>query len=233
MGKAFLKNTIKNNRPLFSAIVAFNSNATRVLTSTDSSALSTTGQLFAQSGLLESTMASTRGRKRLNAMLPTLLNDIPADWFLDFMEPRTRLALLDVSTLQRLAMHLGLAANAKAVAQCIMRPQVQAIKEAYGEDGYQFAVKRAPFLTVDCSTLLPEPETVCDLPERIHQQGHMGIALCFAQEPKQLRQWIELTLPKEFTRTPDKGAANADAIWTVIRRLLTKEVAPEWAPCFV
>lgn len=235
MGKAFLKHIIKSNRQLLTAIVAFNASTACTLRSNkglDTNLLTPQGKAFLDAGLFEKAMESERGKKRLCSLLPLLVEDAPESWFLDFMVPRSRLALLDAHTLRKLAEYLGLAVNAGEVSRCIMKAQVNSIKETFEEDGYMFAVKRASFLTGDCSGLIPAVEGA-DLNERILRQGYAGIALCFAQEDKTLLKRLQIILPRDFFSTPPQGTkVDIDALWKVIRRILLKEVAPQWAPCF-
>ncbi|WP_290922195.1 SctK family type III secretion system sorting platform protein [Halodesulfovibrio sp.] len=248
MGKAFLKSTIKTNAPLMEAIIAFHSRKIEgVLTDPYlSNSLSPVGKYVHASGALNVMLRSRRARQRLTTNLHDLTTNLPETWFLEFMEPQSRLALLEPDTLRMLADYLGLTLNAGTIARTIVKSHVVSIKKQFGKKGYLFAIKRAPFLLSDNAELsalasalaLPDTPSTADsetsLAHRIRTQGQLGIALCLTNEAPHLTQWLSVSLPKAMLQTHsiELGSSDKSTLWKTVYRLLTKEVAPQWAPCF-
>lgn len=248
MGKAFLKSTIKTNAPLMEAIIAFHSRKIeRVLTDPYlSKSLSPVGKYVHASGALNVMLRSRRARQRLTTNLHDLTTNLPETWFLEFMEPQARLALLEPDTLRMLAEYLGLTLNAGAIARTIVQSHVVSIKKQFGKKGYLFAIKRAPFLLNENAELTalaralvlpdspPAQDNETELTHRIRTQGQLGIALCLTNETPHLTQWLSVSLPEAMLQTHSikLSSPNKSILWKTVYRLLTKEVAPQWAPCF-
>jgi len=248
MGKAFLKSTIKTNAPLMEAIIAFHSRKIETVLTDPylSKSLSPVGKYVHASGALSIMLRSRRARRRLTTNLSDLTTNLPESWFLEFREPKTRLALLEPETLRMLADYLGLALHAQTIARTIVKSHVSKIKKSFGKKGYLFAIKRAPFLLRNSAELaavadaLMSPQCTraagseTELVHRIRRQGQLGVALCLSQEAPQLVQWLSVSLPETMLQTHSVQLApeNSAILWKTVYRLLTKEVAPQWAPCF-
>lgn len=229
MSKAFLKQVIKTEPLLMEAVLSFHCQAA---TWVEASHLTAAAQQLERCGLLDIARQSRRGTARLAAHLPLLATSAPDRWFLEFMDVRSRLALVGSKTLLLLADYVGLGLNSAAIAQVVLQSQVRELKSMFGEAGYTFAVKKAPFMI---GSRVPTFRTHdAPLEERIRLQGRACIALCLNEQPQTLRQRLALALPQGFLRL-DGIAASAqhpDAAWPLVRRILLKEVAPQWAPCF-
>ncbi|MCG8530929.1 MAG: Yop proteins translocation protein K [Desulfovibrionales bacterium] len=233
MNRVFVKSMLKENPELLEMALMFNLDAPETV---HDDWLSGYGKELKESGALEVMQNSPRGYARLSERLNALTGGSASGWFLDFSTPRRRMALLPEETILNLCTDLGLSINAKYVARTIFRPQVQALKATFGSRGYAFAVKRAPFLLGDCSDLLPPPDSGSGLVHRIREHGRLGFALCFASEPAALRDRVQMQLPAGFMDVSSFTGdihETADRVWPVLRTLLMKEVAPEWAQFFV
>lgn len=106
-------------------------------------------------------------------------------------EPRgRRLALLDVTTLRQIAVRAGALLHAKAIRHVVLRDRVLAVRALLGEDGHNFALKRAPFLSLPAR--LPDPQDPAAVIER---DGLSCLAAWLAREPEALAQRVRLRFP--------------------------------------
>ncbi|MEZ5581702.1 MAG: SctK family type III secretion system sorting platform protein [Candidatus Competibacteraceae bacterium] len=67
------------------------------------------------------------------------------DYWYDFADRRARLALLNGRPLERLCLYLGLALRSTELRSELRGDRLRPVKQAVGEDGFAFAVKRLPF----------------------------------------------------------------------------------------
>jgi hypothetical protein len=116
--------------------------------------------------ILERLRHCQRTAHRLSRYLLTHFELDDQYWFA-FTNPIHRIALLNSSSLIKLVFYTGLTLNADPIRRAVGRCEVVNLKKAIGEEGYLFAVKRAPFLW-------PTPKNVDTLPT----------------DPYQLRQYL-------------------------------------------
>lgn len=104
-------------------------------------------------------LAKLRSSRRVKARLSRhLLSQLKLEghyWF-DFGQPGARLTLLDSEQLLKLVFYCGLTLDATRVQQTVLRQEVLRIKNAIGEPGYQFALKRAPHIGPLPASLVPQ-----------------------------------------------------------------------------
>jgi hypothetical protein len=122
-------------------------------------------------------------------------------WF-EFTDPVNRIALLNSPSLIKLVFYTGLTLNADPIRRAVGRCEVVNFKAAIGEEGYLFAVKRAPFLW-----LTPEnADTLPSNPNQLHQ--HLisaGIAYLdniFYHHSPALTQRLWWKFPKSWHCSP-------------------------------
>lgn len=173
-------------------------------------------------------LASSRGEQRLSELIQqrfALAGD-----YADFAQPRLRLALLDAATWNRLLAVAAPTMVSPLVAREIRRDAVLSWKQALGDTGYLFAVKRA-------STLIPQQTlaevlnefdtTAAKSPDRLRWRP---LELCFSGEPAALVNRIRIKFPREaelnFTRPVD--ASRKEAAWRILKKLLLSEVDASW-----
>lgn len=237
----FLRDLARTKHPLLNGIVRFNTRlAERVHTDTGS-ALSTF--LPAQSSF---------AALRLGAVMPQIFGQETGAWVLDFRQPSRRIALLPPGLLIRLAHWYGLAVFRKETCGLIGREAVTELQQRVGEEGHLFALRRAELLTGNRVYAPDDPEeNQIPLPERIERVGRQviiacvyGTHACFStsstdtvscdtETGRLLCARLAPTLPKGFLE-PLVGAElpPALAVWPIVRKLVTKEIAPSWAPFF-
>ncbi len=159
------------------------------------------------------------------------LDPLGEPWFVDFTEPRRRLALLPSEALERLALFVGAALRSAWLAGLVQRDQVLAARQALGEEAYLFGLKRARFLLGD----LPSAGQECCADEAV-ATGWRTLLDCFLCEPKSLLDRLRLKLPVGLE--PRVALASADVLrsrdtaWRMASKILLKEAGPQWLPCF-
>ena len=178
--------------------------------------------------------ASSNGERRLATW-------IAEHWQLDsafqhnFDVSRHRIAMLSPQQLESLILHGGAAIHADFITRNIDRATQSAYKNLLGPDVYNFALKRAGFLTGGLPKALLDVQIESgNVAESLLHVGLQCVVTCLHDAPAELRQRVELMLPPDFPAYRDvpPTADHVDAIWTFVKRLLLTEIAPELNTCF-
>lgn len=178
-------------------------------------------------------MHSKRGRARV------LEKNHPQKWFLDFSSPLSRLCLVQTNDLLRVADYLGLLLHATDIARQITRQAVGRVTERFGKQGYTFALRRCRTLSVSRQSvailrnkLTRHVAEETDIVDRVTRHGQMLVADVLGENPPQLLERLNLPenlRPNEVFRLEAQEKEQAAALCYAI---LTREVAPQWAPYF-
>lgn len=157
----------------------------------------------------------------------------------NFSEESQRLALLDTVTLERLCLLFSAAVHAEELARVIAREQVLDLRREIGADVFSYALKRGRYQIGALRDILTVPTSFGTLGRRIGILASSLPALTASEWPEALK---ELTM----RRTPCFNGVSSSteafcpalqreqrrALWFTMKKLLLREVAPEWAPCF-
>ncbi|ABM30001.1 SctK family type III secretion system sorting platform protein [Nitratidesulfovibrio vulgaris] len=176
--------------------------------------------------------------------------------FWDFAEESRRLALLPAPAVDRLALTFGAALHGNAFAVLVRRDDVLALRTALGEDLYAYGLHRGRYqlggVRRHFSPLRDAERTGEGIARRIRTDGLTALGVCIARWPDVLRRrlvWPDSMSGISSGNTPDDITADIISgtsprwdearrqaawpdIWFSLRKLLLKEVAPQWAPCF-
>lgn len=176
--------------------------------------------------------------------------------FWDFAEESRRLALLPAPAVDRLALTFGAALHGNAFAILVRRDDVLALRAALGEDLYAYGLHRGRYqlggVRRHFSPLRDAERTGEGIARRIRADGLTALGVCIARWPDVLRRrlvWPDSMSGISSGNTPDDITADIISgtsprwdearrqaawpdIWFSLRKLLLKEVAPQWAPCF-
>lgn len=217
---AFIHELLESNTELFQLICAFNGNP-QTKNIPDWFPQETTQAL----------LSSPRSRRNLMRIsYEKQAPDLPA--FYDFRNPRLRLALIEPEILRQLTLWSGAAIQAQTIAKVIDRKTRGEIRTLLGEKGFEWALKRAALF----STLLPPLNLSTGLhpTQAIWQGGQASIQACVSGMPDAFGQRILPKLPKELNwdLTYRVKPETRDATWRFVGRILLKEIAPKWQPCF-
>jgi hypothetical protein len=164
---------------------------------------------------------------------------LPDGRWLDFREPRHRLALLDGASLDRLTLLVGAAACHPLLSRFVLGEEVRQLKDRLGPDVYAFALGTAPFLVGPApehpglDRIDPIPTPVADPAVTLRLMGRAYVRHCLHDAPEPLWQRLESKLPPAPGPLPGPFTFAPDRAWRLVYRVLTREAAPQWAPCFV
>ena len=184
------------------------------------------------------------GERASEATAPgTPASGTPPVPFWDFAEESRRLALLPAPAVDRLALTFGAALHGNAFAILVRRDDVLALRTALGEDLYAYGLHRGRYQLGGVRRHFPPlrdaERTGEGIALRIRADGLTALGVCIARWPDVLRR--RLVWPDSMSgiisgTSPRWDEARRQAawpdIWFSLRKLLLKEVAPQWAPCF-
>lgn len=159
----------------------------------------------------------------------------------NFETSSRRLALFAPEHLIQSANLAGIALNAPKIQKVILKHEVLAMRRDLGEDGYRFALKKAPFLLGNLEFPVPRQTDEQSLPEYTEVCGRQLLHACFYGEPTSIIQRLQFKFPKNGgldldpnQRVGDKQRAwrnlKKESAWRIIKKILTHEVHPQWAP---
>ncbi len=156
------------------------------------------------------------------------------DTFWDYVEESRRLALLDVETLAALSVVAGVALHAPDIARVLRREEVQALRSGIGENMYRYALRRGQYQLGGVLRLFARMHLSLPLTERCVLHGSMAPRFVAARWPAELAEHFLSKLPPllKEAEMPALDEAETRDIWLALKKLLLREVAPSWAPCF-
>ncbi len=154
--------------------------------------------------------------------------------FWDYAEESRRLALLDAETLAALSLVAGVALHAPEIARVLRREELLNLRAGIGEDLYRYALCRGQYQLGTVRRLFAQLDLSFPLAERCALHGSMATRLVAARWPEELAKRVFLALPPlpEGREVPAFSEAEVREVWIALKKLLLKEVAPSWAPCF-
>ncbi|CAM2005073.1 SctK family type III secretion system sorting platform protein [Acanthopleuribacter pedis] len=163
------------------------------------------------------------------------------DFCYNFEASSRRLALFAPENLIQSAKLAGIALNAPKIQKVILKHEVLAMRRDLGDDGYQFALKKASFLLGNLEFPVPRQTDDQTLAEYTDACGKHLLNACFYGEPTSVIQRLQFKFPKgegldldPSQRVSDKQRAwrnlKKESAWRIIKKILTHEVNPQWAP---
>ena len=153
--------------------------------------------------------------------------------FWDYAEESRRLALLDRETLAALCLVAGVALHAPEIACALRREDVLTLRSGIGEDMYRYALCRGRYQLGSVRRLFAGLHPSLPLAERCALHGSMAPRLVAALWPEELAERFLPSLPPlPGGELPSFSEGEIREIWNALKKLLLKEVAPSWAPCF-
>ena len=153
----------------------------------------------------------------------------PEEGFWDFTDESRRLAFLSAEELERLGKVFGVCVHAAELARIITREPVLALREALGEPLYRYGIQRGQYQLGSVRQFFLSRDVREPLLERMQRHGRLAIAICRAPWPAALKERAAENIEDA---PPSVSPAVQRAVWFGLKKLLLKEVAPQWAPCF-
>ena len=235
MDQRFLADTVCRRASLFDAMVEFN--RSRLLASGPSPALSFC--LKNAPALLNDPAVR---RACANASPET---GFPGWW--DFSEETQRLVLLPAEALHRLAFCFSAAVHAEELALVLDRERVRELRTCMGDDIFSYAIRRGRYQIGSLRQGIMAHLPPLPLLERVLLLARTVLLLMAEPWPERLRQlWQEKLLQMDrlfpssffsedaapFGPLPQLSREQRRALWFTLKKILLREAAPQWAPCF-
>lgn len=163
----------------------------------------------------------------------------PQKGYWNFSEESQRLALLDSGTLEKVGLLFSAAVHAEELSHLIARDSVLEMRQAIGADVFSYALKRGRYQVGSLRGALLVPASLGTLEQRIRMLASVSMAIISSGWPEELRALAASRLPRpgdssgpEEPFSPELPREQRRALWFTMKKLLLREVAPEWAPCF-
>ena len=108
------------------------------------------------------------------------------------------------------------------------------MRHALGEELYRYALHRGQYQLGGVRRLFARLHPSLPLAERCALHGSMALRLVASGWPAELARRFFSKLPDApLTQdVPEFGEAEIRDVWIARKKLLLKEVAPAWTPCF-
>lgn len=172
--------------------------------------------------------------------LETLQASRPLFW--DFAEESRRLIFLSHDELTTLILYFGVAIHASRYAHLVNHADVVALRHALGSEAYTYGLVRGRFQLGSIAKFFKARSqgignseqiyTVDDIVQSIKRDGDVALALCMARWPQALQNHACALLGRHISPIIDADDATVRGVWFALKKLLLREVAPQWAPCF-
>jgi len=192
---------------------------------------------WARGWLPEAVWESLQNHKAVEKRLSRLILrrfGLQDSFIFDFDDPLRRLALLAAPDLGRLLMYTGICLNAGFIARTVGRESVVRIKTAIGEQGYRFALRKAPFLIGRMRFSLAGDLPAENFGHRISSCGIICLLTAFSEQPDALKKRLALKLPRERADgfKADTCAGERRSARTLVEKIYRNEVATVCGTCF-
>jgi len=231
MDQRFLDEVISRRPELFSAIADFN--RAQQEEPAMCPALSSLGEMG------EALHRDPVIRRELEKRYPSTT---AADGWWDFSEESCRLLLLDDCTVTRGALFFSSAVYAEELARVIDRKQVLELRELLGEEILHYALRRGRYQIGSQRDFLLRHTPEGALAERIKALAGFILLRMADSWPAPLRAIWKARLERSALFSEAYSSAEVSlfplpqeqrrALWFTLKKLLLREAAPQWAPCF-
>lgn len=227
MRSQFIAETLARKPQLFNAILAFNKNLHVALIPGELAQLGPVGEQLWKDTVFRHAYPTT-------SQLPTFWN---------FADEVHRLILLDDDTLHKLGLYFSAAVHGELLAHTLDRSSVSRLHVSIGKDVYAYALKRGRFQIGSLRSILLAQTQGLPLDQRIISLAQSTLIVSSATLPEKLRirqleRIINIFRSSSDDETiipqtlPQLNHEQMRTLWFTFKKLLIKEVAPQWAPCF-
>ncbi len=168
----------------------------------------------------------------------------PGYW--DFADEASRLVLLDKEVFKSLLRYFSSAVLSERIAHVLERSRLMELRSSLGSELYQYVLRRGRYQVGSIRDyFLPFAEGT-DVEEQISGISSAAVLTVSSDWSRELLDFLEKHDPGYFSFAREKVAslengasrlamARPDqkrSLWATLKKILLKEVAPEWAPCF-
>jgi len=235
MDQGFLDETVGRKSPLFAAMVDFNRSLLKAETE---SSLSAFDPAIVHLVLSDASL--------LCAYRKNTLPSSSRCWW-DFAEETRRLILLPSDILERLALSFSAAVFAEEIALTVDGKQVLSLRTLLGNEIFSYAIRRGRYQIGSIRQSILSLFSPAPLSERILLLARAVLLLMRDSCPQELRElWLQKLSAMSIFSSPTSGneifepsaplfqlsREQRRALWFTLKKILLREVAPQWAPCF-
>ena len=235
MDQRFLDETVSLRPELFKAIAEFN----RTLCKARSVSSSLTGDAW-RSALFRDPLIR---RFQLESASDRTSS---AGWW-DFSDETYRLLLVEDAVLHQAALHFSAAVYAEELAAVLDRAQVLELRRFLGDKIFNYALRRGRYQIGSLRTALTQLNRNGSLCERIASLEAFLLSSLSEGWPERLCKLWDDKLRRiamldgvslhgwqgtDLSALPSLGRDQRRALWFTLKKLLLREAAPQWAPCF-
>lgn len=149
----------------------------------------------------------------------------------DFDQRHHRLALIDGAGLARLLRLAGLAVNSDQIIRVIRKKSLLDLKKSIGVTAYLFALKKAPFLIGRKTfSFVRMQRDFSVFNEYSTECGAKCLGACLSGAPRAMTLRLGLKLPAGMARFLEEPYPQAErkAAFSVLKKILIREVDPQW-----
>ena len=236
INRFFYRNLVLDKPQLFKKIVQFNASVNLEAGKKNNSENNNT--------LIENIFAGNN-RAKLRFYNGTVT---AATGFWDFEEESRRLALLDAATVNDLILCWGAALCAPILNRFVLKSDIEILNREIGRKYLDFAMGKGRFILGNISEVIKLEEKNA-APEMMRtmmiKYGIYAHSICSANWPDALLNFEEMKikhcLPDLFEyfvehregKQAQSNPSHFRVIWFSIKKILLKEVAPQWSVCFI
>ncbi len=169
-------------------------------------------------------------------------------FFWDFYDESRRLVLIDKACIKKLMLYMGICIHAKNVAQCVSQKDVLILQNGLGGEAFSFAVHRAQFMLGGINITHFDFLKHEHIYPKVVLSGVFAVHFCAHEFPQQLYN-ILLEYMQEFAMdheivpnileaylegvpTNNMAPKEKQNLWFSMKKILLKEVDPQWKPYF-
>lgn len=159
--------------------------------------------------------------------------------FWDFADETKRLALMNSTDLQMLALLTGTSVHAEEISRTIEKNAVLALRSDLGTQLYSYALKRGTFQTKFLKTFFAHKDNTLSLLQKIRKHGEQAIAYCTYTWQDELTEIFckthEQTMPDLLHYIEEKAdipPEQSRMLWFSVKKLLIQELDSTWQNYF-
>ncbi len=242
MHKNFFHDTLSYNPELLQAMLQFNTDRVRLAWQVD------TKHKNEPAGEAALSLLEQRCRKLPEYRRKNLQKNTEAElFFWDFRDEVRRLALLDVASIHKIMLYMGVSVHAAKIVQCVSNKEVLALRDGLGEEAYTFAIHRGQFALGGINKKLFDFLQEEDLYPRIVLSGIFFLYFCIDTMPTLLynilwehiesfakKQQIEIAVVNGYIEglADDRATKDIAPLCFGMKKILLKEIDSKWKPYF-
>lgn len=158
--------------------------------------------------------------------------------FWDFIEETRRLALLEPELIGRLELVFGAAINAEEISKVLKRDEVLQIQRILGDELYQYSLLRGRYQLGAIRHFFSTQNASLSLQDRIQMDGRVALEICASTWPSFLQNFFFSQHNYHFSSYDrnivlhEYPSPVVQGVWEGLKKILLREVAPQWTPFF-